>query len=896
MPNRKAPKALRLRERQDARSMREGQGRLTGALKKKRLSASAGTADSAHGFMRDPAIGDSVFSSGTVGEGRSIPESAHAAEHGLQPALPATHWAAGALFLVLLWSWIKPIAILSGWTEPDKQWPLLLAVGVCVFLDTVGFPVWVGVVLKGLAAWAAVGWLFRSGGAQSGGFLSGWFREYGGLLGADIRAVVGGDAAAISGEHRTLIFLAGWMVLAGVVRALLLHSRRALWLLAITWLYLALLQLWPGTDTSGELMASGIAGLALLAVLNLDRVGTSGWPALVRSPRQVPSAGTPSASAAVAAAAGSTAGAVLDRRAGRPVPPWGYASAFAFLLVLFTVALAGAGSGSDRPVRPLETDRLNSWAHSLMAAWFDGGSDGGTMPAFAGGAGATGYSTGDYRLGGPLELRDEPVFTARSPVSAYWRGESKDYYDGSGWSNRAGNDGSGWVMEGNAAVTVVQELLYNGKQGVNLLFAGGAIRQVESLYAADGSQAPLSSLSKDEASGKYEFVFPGKQLGCARFTVRMNRFSDEELMQAAGVIPTDVAVAYLQLPDRLPERVKELALAVSAAGETPYAKAALLAAYLRDSYRYSLTEVTVPANGQDFVDAFLFGTKGGYCDYFSTSLAVMLRASGVPARWVKGFAPGDAAGGVDGEVQTFTVSTKDAHSWVELYVPGTGWVAMDPTPGFTGFVAGEGTAPALTAAGNSAAPSGPKAGVMAGLGMASGIFASWVESLRSLAGSVRETSGGWTRAALDAARKFGFAAALAAAATAPILYWFVRRRRLLGILLELRLGTRGQRGGKRAQKLLDRLWQRVFHLQGGPAKGQTLREYAAEVSRRWPDAADALAELTDLTEKMRFSPEGPLWLNRRKMERLSRIFFGRPSVPSGRAAPLHESAKPPLSE
>ena len=73
---------------------------------------------------------------------------------------------------------------------------------------------------------------------------------------------------------------------------------------------------------------------------------------------------------------------------------------------------------------------------------------------------------------------------------------------------------------------------------------------------------------------------------------------------------------------------------------TPYAKAVAIEQYLSNTYTYSLEKPTHPSRNEDFVSHFLFVDRTGYCDHFSTAMVVMLRSVGVPARWVKGFAPG----------------------------------------------------------------------------------------------------------------------------------------------------------------------------------------------------------------------------------------------------------------
>jgi hypothetical protein len=77
------------------------------------------------------------------------------------------------------------------------------------------------------------------------------------------------------------------------------------------------------------------------------------------------------------------------------------------------------------------------------------------------------------------------------------------------------------------------------------------------------------------------------------------------------------------------------------------------------------------------VDYFVFELKAGYCDYYATSMVVMARAVGLPSRLVVGYAEGR----YDPEQERYVVSEAEAHSWVEVYFPGVGWVEFEPTAG-----------------------------------------------------------------------------------------------------------------------------------------------------------------------------------------------------------------------
>jgi hypothetical protein len=133
---------------------------------------------------------------------------------------------------------------------------------------------------------------------------------------------------------------------------------------------------------------------------------------------------------------------------------------------------------------------------------------------------------------------------------------------------------------------------------------------------------------------------------------------------------------YLQLPRRLPDRVRALADEIVQDAETPYEKAIAIQDYLRQ-FPYDL-DVAVPPPGRDVVDFFLFDVQRGYCDYYASSFVVLARAVGVPARLAIGY----AMGGYDYNRNCYVVLERDAHSWPEIYFGEHGWIPFEPTAAF----------------------------------------------------------------------------------------------------------------------------------------------------------------------------------------------------------------------
>lgn len=132
---------------------------------------------------------------------------------------------------------------------------------------------------------------------------------------------------------------------------------------------------------------------------------------------------------------------------------------------------------------------------------------------------------------------------------------------------------------------------------------------------------------------------------------------------------------YTQLPSPNPyANVKKLALEITKHSSNTYDKVLALEAWIGDHTEYS-TNIPPLTRGQDTVEEFLFGNRKGYCEQISTSLAVMLRSIGIPAREATGYVPGSYNPITD----LWQEEAKDAHAWVQVWFPGYGWQSFDPT-------------------------------------------------------------------------------------------------------------------------------------------------------------------------------------------------------------------------
>jgi len=152
--------------------------------------------------------------------------------------------------------------------------------------------------------------------------------------------------------------------------------------------------------------------------------------------------------------------------------------------------------------------------------------------------------------------------------------------------------------------------------------------------------------------------------------------SADDLRASGEVYPAWVSERHLQLPEELPERVRELASELTAYSDNPYDKAKTIEEYLRlIPVDYQMRDIP-PA--RDTVDYFLFEAQEGYFDYHASAMVVLLRAAGVPARLAVGYLLDPSA--FDSQAHRYAIREAHAYAWPEVYFSGVGWLPFNPTP------------------------------------------------------------------------------------------------------------------------------------------------------------------------------------------------------------------------
>ncbi|WP_274648959.1 DUF4129 domain-containing transglutaminase family protein [Paenibacillus humicola] len=806
------------------------------------------------------------------------------------------------LLFGLMTEWLLPLRQLAAYTELYRIGPLIAAVGLFLAVGLFMPPTRVTLPLSFVISAAAVLYLF---GGESGSFTAA-IAHLAEALRGDAERAAHGDFQ-LSGESRTLLLLVGLSMMAAAVQSLVWLRQWGLGLTALTAVYLMLLYGFLGIDVLPGLLrtcAEGLTLAGLLAVPRLERLAGAPFTLGLRGARTI---------------------------AGWPARWWAGAAWIAVLAAVVGIGAAWGGGFSSEPA-PWAAQAID-WGKAELgkeqpASVAAGGIGAGGWPSLdvpSGGAGrTTGYGFDDRTLGAPIKPDNSVLFTVQSPEKEYLRGDSKSFYDGKGWEQPAhrleartivpqagGPSGGASAVDGSAgAGGKAASRTAEAPQRMTVkaaapapgwpLFAAGPEARVTSLTTAGGSRA--DGYLTDTETGAL-FPLDGSDR-VADYTVETAALAaDPKALQqaaaASGGDPAGLAAAYTQLPASLPARVGSLARDIMAkAGDTRYDKVKAVEAYLRTHYAYTLTQTAVPPAGADFVDDFLFDQKQGYCVHFASAMAVLLRTQGIPARYVKGFAPGEtvgAAGGRDAAEaagsqpaeHAYTVRASDAHAWVEVFFPGAGWLPFEPTPG---FAAPAGEPGAADAAAPAAVPAGAQYGAGAGEAAAPDAAGAIRRAAADLQAAAVRAAGAAARGAQAHAREargaaagpWAWAAPAAGAAAAAVLAAAARRRRerfaFAGALRKYRSALGAGRGtAARGQflALADGCWRELYRRCGERPPHRTPREYAASL-RLPPPAAGLLADFVRWDEAARYGAE---WRERPAPEQIGALLRALRAMP-----------------
>ncbi|NRD77667.1 DUF4129 domain-containing protein [Bacillus sp. BRMEA1] len=541
----------------------------------------------------------------------------------------------------LLWEWIRPLEKLTDTSHMGVFIVFLILALTLSYLKMKWIWQW---VVKGCYILVAINRLHY----QEGLFHLSWMETFLTNVVHNVGMIVDRDWEDLSNEFRTfLLFILLWLMVY-LLHYWLLRKQRIFLFFFLTLIYITVLDTFTPYSAKAAVVRTVIAGFAVMGMLTYNRMmrdGKAGNPASFLRKWIVPLAVMLSISVSVGVIAPKAAPIWPD-----PVP---YIKAIGH-------KSTDNGRGSLRPKR-------------------------------------IGYGENDDHLGGPFIGDHSPVFMYQASGKSYWKVETKDEYTGKGWIPSGAT--SVTFQEGDlvpvypipdpveADVRVASVFFnYNFNAGSFMIYPAG----IQRIQEVAPSVQTLHTFEMDTAKEKITY----STKGILRYSVlyKVPKYKESELEKTTGLPSTINQVfyeKYTQLPKGLPARIKQLTEKITAGKSSWYDKAKAVESYFStDGYTYDQKNVAVPGKKDDYVDQFLFETKRGYCDNFSSSMVVMLRTIGIPARWVKGFSGGDIykySNGNNSE-SLFQVTNNNAHSWVEVFFPNEGWVPFEPTIGFSNDV------------------------------------------------------------------------------------------------------------------------------------------------------------------------------------------------------------------
>lgn len=541
---------------------------------------------------------------------------------------------------LLLWEWLRPLKEL---TDTGHLSVFLAFVFISLMMSFFGMPALPAALIKSIIILYSVHFMYYEGTF----FSSEWFGQLINEITANAGFLLDSQWTELSNVFRTLLFFILLWLMAYLIQYWLINRKQIFVFFFMTMIYITVLDTFTPYEADTAIVRTVIAGFAVMGMLAYYRIAD----------KEVMKKNLHSAKKWM-------------------VP--------LVVMIAFSVGIGYAAPKAD-PIWPDPVPFIKSYNEE---------SGGG------GGVKRVGYGNDDSSLGGPFVGDDRVVFAAEADGRHYWRIETKDVYTGKGWVVEPGTT---MPVEFLPKQTIPMQPFEAGVKteqrtsrvfpqiGYPHLVYPLGVKQVDAPvgntsleFSLDPSTEKILSVANGTAGsiGPYSvtFYYPV-------YSVEKLKAAGSEGLPADNSANTQFISKYTQLPEALPERVVDLAEEITKDDKTWIDKARAIERYFRsNNFVYDQTRVAIPGEDQDYVDQFLFETQRGYCDNFSTSMVVMMRSIGIPARWVKGYTEGEYKDTLEDGRRVYEVTNNNAHSWVEGYFPGVGWVPFEPTQGFSNNV------------------------------------------------------------------------------------------------------------------------------------------------------------------------------------------------------------------
>lgn len=335
---------------------------------------------------------------------------------------------------------------------------------------------------------------------------------------------------------------------------------------------------------------------------------------------------------------------------------------------------------------------------------------------------SSGFGERNNLLGGRVKLDKTLVLTVETPRNVYLKGASNDQYTGSKWisgNNKLSSIGNNYnslfvdtseMVAGMMLLTGKTDYLdkYFYKDKIKISFKNlktksvfiplkiSVFTPINKLNGFVDFNGSLSSSKRLDSNFKYSVDLYSPKIGGTDFTdilkkSKIGLYKDYLIASNTSRNPymdsikkladnaDNIYSKYLQLPDKLPQRVYDLAVSITANYNDNYEKAKAIEQYLASKFPYNLDVRSTPKT-RDFVDYFLFDLKQGYCTYYASAMTVLARCCGIPARYVEGYILPPKP--TEKNSNIYNVTNMQAHAWVEVYFEGYGWLPFEPTSPF----------------------------------------------------------------------------------------------------------------------------------------------------------------------------------------------------------------------
>ncbi|WP_078592568.1 transglutaminase TgpA family protein [Evansella clarkii] len=562
-----------------------------------------------------------------------------------------THLFIYILAMLLLWEWLRPIPTVTNTSFISVFVMFAFFSGALIYLR-MPLKIIIPVIFAGSVF--ALHYIFGEGQFFSSD--GGWetFKLFLSEAAYNLRLIFSWDLAALTDFFRTFLLLLLMSLICYLLYFWLFHTKKVFFFLLATVIYITVLDTFTPVDASMAIIRIVVIGFFMLSLLHMLKIQEE------------------------------------EKAIGRSKKPH-LSTAWMYTLILMILVAAAAGYAAPK-YEPQWADPVPSFNKYVLG---QEGTAGGTMRR-------VGYGENDERLGGGFVQDHATVFYAEAAEGSYWRGESKNEYTGHGWRSdpeleelplevAAGGISNLLfeISEEEEQQTVTIEM--ENEAGFSHFFYPGQMNGVHMnsiKHSVNGESGNIEDLSffSDGDTGKIAVRSGSDSVNLTEYMILYEeaRFNINDLMELTEEDPSHIRDMYLQLPDTLPDRVTELAEEIVAEHDNRYDQVKAVESYFgANGFRYETSDVPVPGEDEDYVDQFLFETQYGYCDNFSTAMTVMLRAVDIPARWVKGYTEGEEVETLENGRKRYEIKNSNAHSWVEVYFPGTGWVPFEPTQGFS---------------------------------------------------------------------------------------------------------------------------------------------------------------------------------------------------------------------